>query len=381
MKAITAREVFMVVLVACSLSLMAGCTRILGIEKSSAARGGDYYPTCLVRADQALDEARMAGKDKQCPDEFNEIKDKVDLAYKVHLGCNTAGACKMAREAIAQVKALSCPVKPIAEQPAAVQPPPPPVPAPGRYKYCITLHAEFDICKTEIRPEYHNEMAKVGNFMKQYPDTSAIIEGHTDNVPITPGANCEFKDNMELSQARAESAVNYLVGKFGIDRSRLTAKGFGETRPVADNATYEGKKKNRRIEAIIDCAVVPHEIKPQEKLCMTLSIEFDTDSADIRAQYHDEIAKLGEYMKKFPETTAAIEGHTDNVGNDEHNMELSQRRAESVVDYLVKNFGIDRSRLSAKGFGSTRPIAYNNTPEGRQLNRRIGAIVDCVLKK
>ena len=379
MKAITAKKVFMVVLAVFSLSLMVGCTRILGIEKSSAARNGDYYPRCLVRADQALDEARMAGKDKQCPDEFNAIKDKVDMAYKVHLGCNTEGACKMAREAIVQINALSCPAKPVAEQPVAEQPTPAPVPS--RYKYCITLHTEFDICKTEIRPEYQDEMAKVGNFMKQYPDTTAVIEGHSDNIPITSGVNCEFKNNIDLSQARAESAVNYLVEKFGIDRSRLTAKGYGDTRPVADNATNEGRQKNRRIEAIVDCAVLPQEIKPQEKLCMTLGIEFDTDKADIKAQYHNEIAKLGEYMEKYPTTTATIEGHTDNVGDNEHNMKLSQQRAESVVDYLVKNFGIEGSRLSAKGYGSTRPIAYNNTPEGRQLNRRIAAIVDCVLKK
>ena len=255
MKAITAKKVFMVVLAVFSLSLMVGCTRILGIEKSSAARNGDYYPRCLVRAEQALDEARMAGKDKQCPDEFNAIKDKVDMAYKVHLGCNTEGACKMAREAIVQIRALSCPAKPVAEQPV-------PAPVPSRYKYCITLHTEFDICKTEIRPEYQDEMAKVGNFMKQYPDTTAVIEGHTDNIPITSGVHCEFKNNMDLSQARAESAVNYLVEKFGIDRSRLTAKGYGDTRPVADNATNEGRQKNRRIVANIDCAFQPQEIKP-----------------------------------------------------------------------------------------------------------------------
>jgi OOP family OmpA-OmpF porin len=321
----------------------------------------------------------MAGKDKQCPDEFNAIKDKVDLAYKVHLGCNTDGACKMAREAIIQVRALTCPEKPVAEQPVVEQPPPAPVPS--RYKYCITLHTEFDICKTGIRPEYRDEMAKVGNFMKQNPDTTAIIEGHSDNIPITPGANCEFKNNMELSQARAESAVNFLMEKFGIDRSRLTAKGYGDTRPVADNATNEGRQQNRRIDAIIDCAFLPQEIKPQEKLCITLGIEFDTDKAEIKAQYHNEIGKLGEYMGKYPTTTATIEGHTDNVGNNEQNMKLSQQRAEGVVDYLANNFGIDRSRLSAKGYGSTRPIAYDNTPEGRQLNRRIEAIVDCVLKE
>lgn len=256
--------------------------------------------------------------------------------------------------------------------------PPAPVPAaeptPGHYKYCITLHIEFDIDKAEIRPEYHDEVAKVGDFMKKYPDTTAIIEGHTDNV----GA-ADY--NMALSQKRAESVVNYLVDKFGIDRSRLTAKGYGLTRPIADNATDEGRQKNRRNEAIIDCAFDVKEIKPPERLCMSLEMEFDSGKANIKPQYHNEIAKVGEYMKKYPTTTALIEGHTDNVGGYEFNMKLSQQRAENVVNYLVENFGIERSRLAAKGYGYTRRIAYNNTPEGRQKNRRINAVIDCVIKK
>jgi OOP family OmpA-OmpF porin len=131
----------------------------------------------------------------------------------------------------------------------------------------------------------------------------------------------------------------------------------------------------------VGCAILSKESKPQEQLCMRLGIEFDTDKAFIKAQYNSEIVKLGEYMKKFPTTTTAIEGHTDNVGDNEHNMRLSQKRAESVVDYLVKNSGIERSRLSAKGYGSTQPITSNSTPEGRRKNRRIDAIVDCVLKQ
>ena len=114
---------------------------------------------------------------------------------------------------------------------------------------------------------------------------------------------------------------------------------------------------------------------------MTLKVEFASDRAVITQQYYDEINSVGEYMNKYPTTTAAIEGHTDNLGGHEYNMKLSQRRAENVVKYLVDKFGIDRSRLTAKGYGATRRIAYNNTPEGRQKNRRINAIIDCVIKK
>jgi len=187
---------------------------------------------------------------------------------------------------------------------------------------------------------------------------------------------------MKLSQRRAESVVNYLVEKFGIERSRLSAKGYGKTRPSSDNSTDIGRQKNRRIDAIIDCAIDVKELAaPPERLCMTLNVEFATDSAEIESRYHDEINKVGEYMKKYPTTTAVIEGHTDNSGGYEYNMKLSQQRAESVVNYLVEKLGIESSRLSAKGYGPTRRIAYNSTAEGRQKNRRINAVIDCVIKK
>ena len=274
-------------------------------------------------------------------------------------------------------KPAPAPVPPPVVEPAPeapLEPVPAAEPTPGRYKYCITLHIEFDIDKADIRPEYHDEVAKVGDFMKKYPTTTTVIEGHTDNV-----GTAEY--NMGLSQRRAESVVNYLVEKFGIENSRLSAKGYGLTRPVADNSTNEGKQLNRRIEAIIDCAFDVKEIQPPERLCMLLQVEFDTGKADIKPQYREEIAKVGDYMKKYPTTTAVIEGHTDNVGGSEYNMKLSQERAENVVNYLVENFGIERSRLSAKGYGFTRRIAYNNTAEGRQKNRRINAVIDCVIKK
>ncbi|HEY6871953.1 MAG TPA: OmpA family protein [Geobacteraceae bacterium] len=376
MQAITAKRVLIVVMAVFSLSSMVGCTRILGIEKSSAARNGDYYPTCLVKADQALDEARMAGKDKECPDEFNALKDTVDRAYKVHLGCNTEGACKMANDAIGRIRAL-CPAK--AETKPAPEAPLEPVPAaeptPETAKYCITLNILFDIDKAVIRDEYRDEVGRVGTFMQKFPATTAVIEGHTDDV----GAD---EHNMVLSRKRAESVVNYLVDNFGIDRSRLSAKGYGKTRPIADNRTEEGRQKNRRIEAIIDCAVDIKGLKPlPDKLCLNLKVQFDTDKADIKPAFNDEIARVADFMKENPTVTALVEGHTDNVGTADYNMKLSQRRAESVVDYLVEKFGIERSRLSAKGYGETRRIAYNTTPEGRAQNRRVNAILDCVIKK
>ncbi|MFZ6052321.1 OmpA family protein [Halocola ammonii] len=99
------------------------------------------------------------------------------------------------------------------------------------------------------------------------------------------------------------------------------------------------------------------------------NVFFDVDQYKLKPQSKVELDKLIEFLKLNPELKIEISGHTDNVGSDESNNVLSQNRAQSVVDYLMKN-GIDRDRLSAKGFGESKPIATNETEEGRAKNRR-----------
>jgi outer membrane protein OmpA-like peptidoglycan-associated protein len=75
-------------------------------------------------------------------------------------------------------------------------------------------------------------------------------------------------------------------------------------------------------------------------------------------------------MKEHPQVRFSIEGHTDNQGDDIFNMKLSQQRAVSIKESLIK-FGISESRLETKGYGESKPIDTNNTPEGRANNRRV----------
>jgi outer membrane protein OmpA-like peptidoglycan-associated protein len=118
-----------------------------------------------------------------------------------------------------------------------------------------------------------------------------------------------------------------------------------------------------------------------EQTIMTLLVEFDTNRANIKPQYNNEIAQVADFMKKNPTVTTTIEGHTDNVGSRNSNIELSQRRAESVKNYLVEKYGIEPSRLQAKGYGPTRPVADNNTAAGRSKNRRTVAVFETKLQK
>ncbi len=100
-------------------------------------------------------------------------------------------------------------------------------------------------------------------------------------------------------------------------------------------------------------------------------IYFDTGSDRLRPESTPTLKQIGTMLKEHADLKLAIEGHTDNVGKSDFNKQLSQKRAEAVQAYLVKNFAVDASRLTAAGLGDTKPAASNDSPEGRQQNRRV----------
>jgi len=101
-----------------------------------------------------------------------------------------------------------------------------------------------------------------------------------------------------------------------------------------------------------------------------LKINFDTNKADIKAEYNDEISKFVLFMNTFPAYKAEIGGHTDNVGDAAANKKLSSQRANSVKERFVKE-GVTADRMTAVGYGEEKPVASNDTVEGRDENRRI----------
>lgn len=108
-----------------------------------------------------------------------------------------------------------------------------------------------------------------------------------------------------------------------------------------------------------------------------IAVSFDANKSVLKAKYHDELDKLGNFLKEFPNSKGTIEGHTDSDGSNEANLKLSQARAESVRSYIVNKFGIDGSRISAKGYGEEKPVASNKTASGKAKNRRIEAVFSC----
>ncbi len=110
--------------------------------------------------------------------------------------------------------------------------------------------------------------------------------------------------------------------------------------------------------------------------CVNIRVSFDTNSTQVDAIPKRSVQTIMEYLVKYPEDTLVITGHTDSVGPDAFNLELSRRRAQSVKQYLVDQYAIDEHHLIVRGAGESQPIADNDTPEGQAQNRRV-TIQDC----
>lgn len=111
-------------------------------------------------------------------------------------------------------------------------------------------------------------------------------------------------------------------------------------------------------------------LEDEEAVSAEVVIEFDFDSAELRADEHANVRRIAEFMREHPQAQAQIEGHTDSMGSDRYNQKLSLDRAQSVLARLVEVEGIATSRIDVSGAGESEPVASNDTEEGRQRNRR-----------
>ncbi|MDD8030590.1 MAG: OmpA family protein [Acidobacteriota bacterium] len=118
------------------------------------------------------------------------------------------------------------------------------------------------------------------------------------------------------------------------------------------------------------------------KITFDSGLLFDVDKYELRPESKENLIKLATILNKYPDTNIIIEGHTDSTGSHAYNMTLSENRAKAVAAYLATQ-NVQSSRFTVVGYGPDQPIASNDTPEGRQLNRRvdIGIIANEKLKK
>ena len=125
------------------------------------------------------------------------------------------------------------------------------------------------------------------------------------------------------------------------------------------------------------CPNTKQNVKVNNQGCeiiVTYIFNFKFDSYKIEKKYYPEIKKLADTLKENPNIKIEIDGHTDNIGSKEYNYQLSLKRANALKNILINEYKIAPKRIKIKGFGATKPIASNKTPEGRAKNRRVVVI-------
>jgi outer membrane protein OmpA-like peptidoglycan-associated protein len=167
----------------------------------------------------------------------------------------------------------------------------------------------------------------------------------------------------ELARADAEHA------RIEADVARIdTATAKQNSERLQRTAQLESEELQRQIAAL-------NAKKTERGLVVTLGdVLFSTGQSDLKGGAQNNLGKLAAFLNRYPETTVMIEGHTDNVGNDDMNQGLSQRRADSVKSFLTSH-GVGIARLSVNGKGESSPIAGNDSATGRQQNRRVEVII------
>lgn len=176
------------------------------------------------------------------------------------------------------------------------------------------------------------------------------------------------KDSYELEQKKDEIAtleknMSELETRLGLQSERIAIQ-------------EENKQKFQRVENLFadNEAVV---LKQGSNIVLRLiGLSFKSGKSDINSEYFGLLKKVERAISLYPQSTILVEGHTDSFGGDDANLELSQIRAESVRSYLMANVsGLLSSAIRSEGFGESRPIGNNETPEGRTRNRRIDLVI------
>ena len=193
------------------------------------------------------------------------------------------------------------------------------------------------------------------------------------------------RERAEAELAKSAAQVQQQVAQAEAEKSRLAAAAAGAERAQAEADAEKARKAARDAEAektslraqlLNQLNSILQTQDTARGLIVNMSdVLFDTGSYTLKAGAREKLAKISGVLLSHPGLSLQIEGHTDSVGSDEFNQQLSERRSGMVRDFLIDQ-GVAASTISARGFGKIQPVATNETPEGRQRNRRVELVVN-----
>jgi len=171
---------------------------------------------------------------------------------------------------------------------------------------------------------------------------------------------------------RAQSEAQIAIDRLAVERADAEARAQAAAQS-AEQAERERAELRERLQQQLNIILETRE--SARGLIVNMSdVLFDTDRATLKPGAREKLARIAGVLLTYPGLEIEVEGHTDSVGRDEYNQDLSERRAASVRNYLVSQ-GIPRETIEAMGFGESRPVVGNETAAGRQRNRRVELVV------
>lgn len=232
---------------------------------------------------------------------------------------------------------------------------------PGTYTYTATATG-YQPLTTDVTMPTDVDVHRVVVTMLAAPQPVTVRLTDTSGNPLTGEWSSDYTD---WAPVATETTTTLPVGMHML-YGRAPGYIDGEERLVVKMDTNNVATIELGIEAV----------EKIETIDLKEVVQFDTNSATIKPISYDMLNEVGTIMNRHPEILKIrIEGHTDSVGDAAYNMSLSQRRAASVVGYL-QGRGVELDRMSSEGYGEERPIASNETPEGRYQNRRVSIAIE-----
>lgn len=218
--------------------------------------------------------------------------------------------------------------------------------------------------EAEAQRRQQAEQARAEAEQAQIQAEQAKAEAERMRQEAQQAAEEAARQKAEAEQARQSALEQQKLAEAETEKARQAA------------AKAEGEKAQLRAQLLQQLNSILQTRDSARGLIVNMSdVLFDTGSATLKPGAREKLAKISGILLAHPGLTLQIEGHTDSVGSDEYNQQLSERRSDSVRDYLAEA-GVPVSAMSAKGFGKSQPVASNDTPEGRQRNRRVELVVN-----
>lgn len=224
---------------------------------------------------------------------------------------------------------------------------------------------------------HEDEVATIARQLHFQPELASGISALVSEAVAAVRSLQEDRDNLTGQLAQRQQELAEAQSRFDSLQGLLGGLEQREARLAAELREKErGERRLRELRAIFTADEGEVLVRGDTLTIRLFGLTFETGSDEVRPEDFSLLTKLQHVLGEFPKARIVVEGHTDSRGNENSNRALSQRRAIAVREHILTNMPISSARITAVGHGEDRPIASNDTAEGREKNRRIEVVLD-----